>query len=161
MRQLIVWMASENETWGAPRIHGELAKLGFSDSERTVSRYLPRIRPGRGTIRAWGTFLRNHREALAAMDFFTVPTVTYPPRPAEDRPLRYYGASDGGLGNPAAPGGVSVRYRAVLLGVRPRFDLLRECHLGDSRDGRRAEAHRRAESLAERRRRALDWELPA
>jgi putative transposase len=52
-------------------------RLGFNLSERTVSRYLPRIRPGRGVLREWGTFLRNHREALAAMDFFTVPTVTF------------------------------------------------------------------------------------
>jgi len=77
VRRLIVRMACENPTWGSPRIHGELAKLGFNVSERTVSRYLPRIRPGRGTIRAWGTFLRNHREALAAMDFFAVPTVGF------------------------------------------------------------------------------------
>jgi putative transposase len=74
VRRLIVRMACENPTWGAPRIHGELAN---EISERTVSRYLPRIRPGRGTIRAWGTFLRNHREALAAMDFFMVPTATF------------------------------------------------------------------------------------
>src|SRR5271166_6824684 len=77
VRRLIVQMASENATWGAPRIHSELLKLGFNISERTVSRYLPRIRPGRGVLREWGTFLRNHREALAAMDFFTVPTVTF------------------------------------------------------------------------------------
>jgi transposase InsO family protein len=70
-------MACENPTWGAPRIHGELLKLGFDISERTVARYLPPIRPGRGTIRAWGTFLQNHREVLAAMDFLTVPTATF------------------------------------------------------------------------------------
>jgi putative transposase len=70
-------MACENPTWGAPRIHGELLKLGFDLSERTVSRHLPRIRPGRGALREWGIFLRNHREVLAAMDFFTVPTVTF------------------------------------------------------------------------------------
>ncbi len=77
LRQLIVRMARENPTWGAPRIHGELLKLGFDISERTVSRYLPCGRPGRGVIREWVTFLRNHREAIAAMDFFTVPTVTF------------------------------------------------------------------------------------
>jgi hypothetical protein len=77
VRQLIVQIASENATWGAPRIRGELLRLGFDLSERTVSRHLPRIRPGRGVLREWGTFLRNHREALAAMDFFTVPTVTF------------------------------------------------------------------------------------
>jgi hypothetical protein len=52
-------------------------KLGFNVSERTVSRYLPRIRPGRGALHEWGTFLRNHREVRAAMDFFTVPTATF------------------------------------------------------------------------------------
>jgi putative transposase len=77
VRKLILRMACENPTWGAPGIHGELAKLGFNVAERSVSRYLPRIRPGRRTIRQWGTFLRNHREALAAMDFFTVPTATF------------------------------------------------------------------------------------
>ena len=81
VRELIVQMVSENATWGAPRIHGELLKLGSDLSERTVSRYLPRIRPGRGVLREWGTFLRNHREALAAMDFFTVPPVTFRLRP--------------------------------------------------------------------------------
>jgi putative transposase len=73
IRRLIVRMACENPTWGAPRIHGELAKLGFNVSERTVSRYLPRIRPGRGVLREWRTFLRNHREALAAMDSLCLP----------------------------------------------------------------------------------------
>ncbi len=77
LRQLIVRMAGENPTWGAPRIHGELLKLGFDISERTVSRYLPCGRSGREVIREWVTFLRNHREAVAAMDFFTVPTVTF------------------------------------------------------------------------------------
>jgi len=53
VRELIVQMACENPTRGAPRIHGELAKLGFNVSERRVSGYLPRIRPGRGTCPAW------------------------------------------------------------------------------------------------------------
>ncbi len=77
IRALVVRMASENPTWGAPRIHGELLKLGFRVSERTVSRYLPRDRPGQGAGKGWVTFLRNHREVLAAMDFFTVPTAMF------------------------------------------------------------------------------------
>ncbi len=77
IRALVVRMASENHTWGAPRIHGELLKLGFRISQRTVSRYLPRDRPERGAGGAWVTFLRNHREVLTAMDFFTVPTATF------------------------------------------------------------------------------------
>ena len=71
-------MARENPCWGAPRIHGELLKLGFQISERTVSRYLARRVPRSGDAAdKWRAFLRNHREAIAALDFFTVPTVTF------------------------------------------------------------------------------------
>jgi hypothetical protein len=70
-------MASENPTWGAPRIHGELLKLGFDVSERTVSRFLQLLSPSDQAHKLWSTFLRNHRAAIAAMDFFTVPTLTF------------------------------------------------------------------------------------
>jgi transposase InsO family protein len=70
-------MATENAGWGAPRIHGELLSLGFVLSERTVSRYLPRKPASPNPIKRWLTFLRNHRDAIAAMDFFVVPTVTF------------------------------------------------------------------------------------
>ncbi len=73
VRDLIRRMASENG-WGAPRIHGELAKLGFSVCERTVSRYLRAGRRRPESRQSWRTFLRNHREVIVAMDFFTVPT---------------------------------------------------------------------------------------
>jgi hypothetical protein len=62
---------------GAPRIHGELPTLGFNVSERTVSRYLPSRPAGPDAIKRWLTFLRNHRDTIAAMDFFVVPTVTF------------------------------------------------------------------------------------
>jgi transposase InsO family protein len=76
--EIVRRMARENPTWGAPRIHGELLMLGFEVSERTVSRYLARRerRPG-NAANNWLTFLNNHREAIAAMDFFTVPTITF------------------------------------------------------------------------------------
>jgi len=70
-------MAAENTTWGAPRIHGELLKLGFEISECTVSRYLAQVDRRRDSGKNWLAFLRNHREAIAAMDFFTVPTATF------------------------------------------------------------------------------------
>jgi transposase InsO family protein len=70
-------MAEENLYWGAPKIHGELLKLGFNVSERTVARYLQRIRRRGDPSKRWLTFLRNHREAILALDFFTVPTVTF------------------------------------------------------------------------------------
>ena len=77
VRALIVRMATENPTWGAPRIHGELLKLGFDLSESTVSRWLRRAPRTPDPVQRWLTFLRNHREAIAAMDFFTVPTLTF------------------------------------------------------------------------------------
>jgi putative transposase len=72
VRALIFRMAAENPTWGAPRIHGELLKLGFHLLEPTVSRWLRRIPRTLDPVKRWLTFLRNHREAIAAMDFFTV-----------------------------------------------------------------------------------------
>ena len=77
IRALIFRMAAENPTWGAPRIHGELLKLGFDISEPTVSRWLRRVPRTPDRAQRWVTFLRNHREAIAAMDFFTVPTITF------------------------------------------------------------------------------------
>jgi hypothetical protein len=76
-RELIFRMVAENPTWGAPRIHGELLKLGFNVSERTVSRWVKRATRNPDPARRWLVFLRNHREAIAAMDFFTVPTLTF------------------------------------------------------------------------------------
>jgi len=70
-------MASENPDWGAPKIHGELQKLGFVVSERSVARYLARVGRRGDPGRKWLAFLQNHREVIVAMDFFTVPTVTF------------------------------------------------------------------------------------
>jgi putative transposase len=77
VRELILRIVAENPTWGAPRIHGELAMLGFDVSERTVSRWMKRAPRDPQPARRWFAFLRNHREVIAAMDFFTVPTVTF------------------------------------------------------------------------------------
>jgi putative transposase len=70
---LVRKMAAANPLWGAPRIHGELLKLGIDVAERTVSRLMPkrRIPPSQ----TWRTFLTNHARDLVALDFFTVPTV--------------------------------------------------------------------------------------
>jgi putative transposase len=77
VRDLIFRMVAENPTWGAPRIHGELLMLAFDVSERTISRWMCRAPRDPELAKRWITFLRNHREAIAAMDFFTVPTVTF------------------------------------------------------------------------------------
>jgi transposase InsO family protein len=70
-------MVSENKTWGAPRIHGELKMLGFDLSERTVQRWIRKAPRSPEPARRWAAFLSNHREAIAAMDFFTVPTLSF------------------------------------------------------------------------------------
>jgi hypothetical protein len=70
-------LAQENSDWGAPKIHGELQKLGFVLSERTVARYLRRIHRRGDPAKKWLAFLHNHREAIVALDFFTVPTATF------------------------------------------------------------------------------------
>jgi putative transposase len=74
IRTLVDQMTEANPLWGAPRIHGELGKLGIAVSERTVSRLLRRRR--RPPSQTWRTFLTNHVASLVSMDFFTVPTLT-------------------------------------------------------------------------------------
>ena len=74
IRRLIRLMAQDG--WGAPRIHAELTKLGFIISEMTVSRYLPRRPAAPDQIKRWIAFLRNHKDDIAAMDLFTVPTAS-------------------------------------------------------------------------------------
>jgi putative transposase len=68
-------MATANPLWGAPRIHGELLKLGINISERSVSRVLPRRH--RPPSQTWRTFLANHLNEIASVDLFTVPTATF------------------------------------------------------------------------------------
>src|SRR5664279_5164168 len=77
VRELIFRMVVENPTWGAPRIHGELLMLGFDLCERTISRWMRRAPRDPEPAKRWRAFLRNHREAIAAMDFFTVPTINF------------------------------------------------------------------------------------
>jgi hypothetical protein len=74
MRRLTREMARANPLWGAPRVHGELLKLGFEVSERTISRLMSRRR--RPASQTWRTFLENHLGSTVAIDFFAVPTLT-------------------------------------------------------------------------------------
>jgi putative transposase len=76
LRELMFRMVVENNTWGAPRIHGELKMLGYEVSERTVLRWMRKARRNAEPARRWAAFLSNHRAAVAAMDSFTVPSVT-------------------------------------------------------------------------------------
>jgi putative transposase len=75
IRLLIRRMAEANPLWGAPRIHGELLKLGIDVSQASVARYMARSR--RPPSQTWRTFLANHVDQIMAADFFVVPTVTY------------------------------------------------------------------------------------
>src|SRR5215470_4588445 len=75
LRELIRRMSMENALWGASRIHGELLKLGYEVAQSTVSRYM--ARGGKPPSQSWNTFLRNHAEAIAAVDMCIVPTVSF------------------------------------------------------------------------------------
>jgi hypothetical protein len=75
LRELIRRMSKENPLWGAPRIHDELLKLGFEIAEWTVSKYM--IRHRGPPSQTWRTFLRNHADAIAAIDLCVVPTLTF------------------------------------------------------------------------------------
>lgn len=68
-------MCRENPSWGAPRIHGELLKLGLDIGETSVSKYMVRCR--KPPSQTWRTFLENHLQQLVSIDFFTVPTIRF------------------------------------------------------------------------------------
>ena len=125
LRDLIRRMSKENPLWGAPRIHGELLKLGFELAESTVSKYM--IRRRGPPSQNWRTFLRNHADAIAAIDLCVVPTLTL------RAPVCFYcsgtrtatvavvcgdPASDGGVAGPTDRGGISVEHGAGLSGAR-------------------------------------------
>jgi hypothetical protein len=75
LRDLILRMSKENPLWGAPRIHGELLKLGYEIAESTVSKYM--VRRQAPPSQTWRTFLRNHANAIAAIDLCVVPTLSF------------------------------------------------------------------------------------
>ena len=74
-RQLIRSMSRQNPLWGAPRIHGELLKLGIHIGETSVSKYL--VRRHNPPSQTWRTFLDNHVKSMVSVDFFTVPTIRF------------------------------------------------------------------------------------
>ena len=76
LRDLILRMSKENPLWGAPRIHGELLKLGYEVAESTVSKYMIRRHQGPPS-QTWRTFLRNHTNAIAAIDLCVVHTLSF------------------------------------------------------------------------------------
>ena len=111
VRDLIFRMVAENRTWGAPRIHGELLMLGFVVSERSISRWMKQAPRDPEAARRWLAFLRNHREAIAAMDFFTVPTSPSVSSIASSLSVMTAGAS----------------YTSMLHAIRPAPGLCSNC----------------------------------
>jgi transposase InsO family protein len=75
VRQLIRDIGIANPLWGAPRIHGELLKLGIEVGQTTVAKYM--VRGRRPPSQGWKTFLRNHADGVASMDLFVVPTISF------------------------------------------------------------------------------------
>jgi hypothetical protein len=75
LRTLIGEMSRANPIWGAPRIHGELLKLGFDVAQSTVARYM--CRRWRPPSQGWRTFLSNHTDGIAAVDLFVLPTIAF------------------------------------------------------------------------------------
>src|SRR4051794_35605093 len=75
IRELIQMMSRENPIWGAPRIHGELLKLGIDIGETSVSKYM--VRRKRPPSQTWKTFLANHVKSMVSVDFFMVPTIRF------------------------------------------------------------------------------------
>ena len=71
IRQLIREMSVANPLWGAPRIHGELLKLGMDVGQTTVAKYMAKRR--RPPSQGWRTFVHNHADAIASIDMFVVP----------------------------------------------------------------------------------------
>src|SRR6266542_1149963 len=75
VRELIRQVSTANPLWGAPRIHGELLKLGIQISEATVAKYM--VRQPKPPSQTWRSFLENHVQQLVAIDFLVVPTVSF------------------------------------------------------------------------------------
>jgi hypothetical protein len=124
LRELIQQMSKENPLWGAPRIHGELLKLGFEIAESTVSKYM--IRRRGPPSQTWRTFLRNHAHAIAAIDLcgsnahIRVPVCVscVGPRSTTTALVRGDAASDRGVAGAADRGGIPVGNSADLFGAR-------------------------------------------
>jgi hypothetical protein len=123
VRELIFRMVVDNPTWGAPRIHGELRMLGFDLSKRTISRWMKRAPRGPDRAKLWLAFLHNHREAIAAMDFFTVPTITFG--------VLYWHAALPIMPTPYRShrlGGAQIVFRVGIIRGLPRSSVA--CHKG-------------------------------
>ena len=114
-------MSIANPLWGAPRIHGELLKLGIDIGQTSVAKYMVRRRdpPSQG----WRTFLRNHADGIAAMDMFVVPTISFRllygllikgARPATYSVVWYHSASNRRMDRKSGDGSMRVETGSPL-----------------------------------------------
>ena len=143
IRHLVRRMSRENTRWGAPRIHGELLKLGFSISQAAVSKYM--VRYPSPPSQSWRTFLTNHADCLASIDFFVVPTATFHllfgfivlhhERRQIDA-FRCHGEPDDGVGRTADPRGIPVGHGAAVPDPRPGRRIRAIVPLDRDGDGR-------------------------
>ena len=142
IRQLIREMSLANPLWGAPRIHGELLKLGIEIGQTSVAKYMARHRkpPSQG----WKTFLRNHADGIASMDLFVVATLSfrllYGLLISQARPTPYVvvgrdGASDGRVDCAATYRGLRLGAGAEVHHPRSRKCLWRNIQTAASRHG--------------------------
>jgi hypothetical protein len=148
-------MSVENPLWGAPRIHGELLKLGFEIAQSSVAKYMVNRRgpPNQG----WRAFLRNHAPDIAAMDLFVIPTIGFDLFYAfvvvrlDRRNLIWINVT----ANPTAEWVARQITEAFpwegspLPHPRSRPDLWRHCHATIARHGHPGQAHRAGFTLAE------------
>ena len=148
-------MRQANFLWGAPRIHGELLKLGIEVAPSTVGKYLRRHR--KPPSQTWRTFLKNHVQQMASMDFFTVPTATFRvlfvfivlshDRPAH-RALQRHGTPNRKVDHTADSRGVSMGRSTAVSDPRSGCDLRKGHRRNHQRDGHRRSGYRAAIAMA-------------
>src|SRR5882762_3502618 len=156
LRALIRQMSIENSLWGAPRIHGELLKLGFEVAQSSVAKYMVKRRGPRS--QGWRTFFHNHAPDIAAMDLFVVPTIGFdllyafshrPARPQRPRLDQRHSKSDGRMGCTSNNGSISLGRGSALYDPGPRSDLRQRRHPPTSRHGHSGQADCTSLALAE------------
>jgi hypothetical protein len=133
LRRLIREMSIANPLWGAPRVHGELHKLGINIGQTSLAKYIVRQRhpPSQG----WKTFIRNHADGIAAMDLFVVPTISFRllfidhgAWPAADSMVWRHIASNRGMDRKSEHGSMRLGTSSPPSDPRPGSGLWRGLH---------------------------------
>ena len=152
VRDLIQQMCQANFLWGAPRIHGEILKLGIEVAPSTVGKYLRQRR--KPPSQTWRTFLKNHMKQTASMDFFTVPTATFRVLfvfivlSHDRRRIVRHGTPNRSMDRTADSRSVSVGRSTAVPDPRSRCDLRQRHRRNHEGDGHRRSGDRAAITLA-------------